>query len=326
MVLVNFAIFPPHRAVRFISLKNTATRKVNVRKFCYCDSLCTEIGDCCADYDTWNRDHRAPSTRQKPTTLTCKPTPSSLSDSDKIYGYVMVATSCPSSWSNTKTAHACASTNYLADPLTALPVFDKRTNLTYANIYCAMCHGRTRLLRLWSIRIKNNNCSLQCNNPLDTVWEAIPFQDGATDKCIVTPSEANTEPSTHLKKFCGSYANVILVGKGKHFKNPHCALMEKLNISDKHILCSFYNGYRLPPLLKTTLFTFSKDAKKSTTFREKTQRVKFKCQINEFYDPFKGRCFQVPDIDDYKPRTNFNSTRVNATDQCLGPRFTPTSF
>ncbi|KAJ7393942.1 hypothetical protein OS493_003611 [Desmophyllum pertusum] len=123
--------------------------------------------------------------------------PSSLSDSDKIYGYVMVATSCPSSWSNTKTAHACASTDYLADPLTALPVFDKRTNLTYANIYCAMCHGRTRRLRLWSIRIKKNNCSLQCNNPLDTLWKLSHFK-----------MELRIDASSHHRKLTQSLARI----------------------------------------------------------------------------------------------------------------------
>ena len=66
-----------------------------------------------------------------------------IAPSDKVnelFGFIMVV-SCPSTWEGTETAQACKSTNFTADPLTALPVVDMATNVTYANSYCVKCHN-----------------------------------------------------------------------------------------------------------------------------------------------------------------------------------------
>ncbi|KAJ7389537.1 hypothetical protein OS493_030922 [Desmophyllum pertusum] len=104
-----------------------------------------------------------------------------------------------------------------ADPLTALPVFDASTNVTYANTYCAMCHGKTRDLHLWSLKIRKQwrskrQITLQDIRYPGTKWEGIPVdKQGALDRCLMTPVEAHTEPDTRIKELCRTYANGIRV-------------------------------------------------------------------------------------------------------------------
>ena len=132
-----------------------------------------------------------------------------------MLGYLMVAR-CPLYWRNKEIAHACVSTNYSADPLTALPVVDRdlTTNVTYANTYCAIYHDKSRDLHMWSIRIANrkpnrSEPSLQDIKFADAIWNVETI--GHIKKCIVTPAEASTRPETRTKRLCRSYANAILI-------------------------------------------------------------------------------------------------------------------
>ncbi|KAJ7353740.1 hypothetical protein OS493_032610 [Desmophyllum pertusum] len=139
---------------------------------CYCDQLCKEIGDCCVDYDIWHKPH-ATNPKTKPVILSCRWTPSF--NSKQILGHIMIG-SCPSSWKNAATAHACMSTNS-ADPVVAIPVLDMTTNVTYANIYCAMCHGKSRDLHHWSIRIgrwPGQETTLKDIGSAHVPWDVVP--------------------------------------------------------------------------------------------------------------------------------------------------------
>lgn len=102
-----------------------------------------------------------------------------------MHGYVMVA-SCPLTWSDAQTEHACMSTNYSADPASAIPVVDMVTSLTYANIYCAMCHGKSDNLLLWDVQIwmrrGESDISLQAIRSPDTFWEVKPFDYQVADR------------------------------------------------------------------------------------------------------------------------------------------------
>ena len=88
----------------------------------------------------------------KLTYQTCR---TALSDTNQFdQGYLIVA-KCPPVWEDTGTAHSCYSTNYTADPLTAIPVQDIAKYITYANVYCAICHGKSKDLHLWSLEISS---------------------------------------------------------------------------------------------------------------------------------------------------------------------------
>ena len=90
------------------------------------------------------------SSRKASYVQSCRRRPSH--DNRIILGYVMVA-SCPSSWQNSSISLKCMSNNHFTDPSTALPVFDPTENVTYANIYCAICHEKTKDLHHWSLKI-----------------------------------------------------------------------------------------------------------------------------------------------------------------------------
>ena len=240
----------------------------------------------------------------------------------------MVA-SCPSSWRNASTVQKCVSTNYTADPATALPVLDMTENVTSANIYCAMCHGKTRDLHHWNLRIGEG--SLHGVSPegiasADAVWEAFPFT--ASGKCLMTPSEANIGPDTKNKRLCRAYANGIFVKEddtkqsaGQNFKNPHCAMLSLQNILvNNSVRCHKNNCGRFPPRLKTVLFVFSSHAKGSMNFRESTVRLQVSCPIDEIYDPFTGRCLPVHSV----PHNSSANTTEHA--HCQGPSFAPKEF
>ena len=242
---------------------------------------------------------------------------------------------CPSYYNDAQTSRACISTNYSADPLTALPVVDMTSNITYANTYCAICHGRSRDLHLWTIKIysqwnSRRQPSLQDIQSPGTMWEAVPFENIFPERCVVTPSEAYTEPDTKIKQLCRSYANGIEIPgasvfyKKLHSKSPHCAIVEGHNLSTAgKIECSSGWGRRVPPLMSTTLFTFSIHAKQVQTRSQKTVHVMLNCSINEVYDPFQVRCLKVQAVS-MPARTNGS----NSTEQyfCFGPSFSWKEF
>lgn len=211
----------------------------------------------------------------------------------------MVA-SCPLTWSEVETKRACMSTNYSADPASAVPVVDMATNLTYANIHCAMCHGKLNNLHLWNVQIwlqrDNLNTSLQAIRSPYAYWEVSPFDYQVEEHCIITPTAAITGQETKLKQLCRSYANGVFIAPLGSFKNPHCALLWNRTTLDGKIECRDQMS-RGKPWLPSMLFVFSKTTKIKLTglrVRVRIVRVEYNCEVNEVYDPFQRRC--IPEI------------------------------
>ena len=248
-----------------------------------------------------------------------------------IFGYVMVS-KCPSSWQNASTEEKCLSTNYSADPITALPVVDITENITYANIYCAMCHNRSRDLHYWNVCIfmRKSNISLQDIISSEAVWEVLPFV--TMDKCILTPPAAMIPPDTKEKKYCRDYANGIKVEidedkmRTERFKNPHCAVLSlQDSILNKTTSCIL--GRRFPPRLGTMLFVLSNQAEVKPGFGRTIVRLQFSCPTGEIYDPFQGKCLPAAYF-------GFHNNSADTTAQkpprslkiCRGPCFKPNEF
>ena len=242
---------------------------------------------------------------------------------------------CPPYWNDAKTAHGCSSTNFSADPLTGLPVVDITSNITYANSYCAMCHGMSQNLILWTIKIysswyNQHQTTLQDVESPGTMWEAVPLEKAMPERCVVTPSQAYTEPDTKIKQLCRSYANGIHISQtlntGRNYKSPHCAIVEGYNISAAtHVLCSEGLGGGGRPFLSTTLFTFSGFAETTKIQRldAKTVRVRFNCSRDEIYDPFKDRCLPVQVV---SSPVRGNDTNKTEEYLCRGPRYHSEEF
>ena len=248
-----------------------------------------------------------------------------------IFGYIMVS-NCPSSWQNASTAEKCLSTNYSADPITALPVVDMTENTTYANIYCAMCHGRSQDLHYWNVRILKtpSYVSLQDIISSEAIWEVLPFV--TMDKCIVTPPAAMIPPDTKEKKYCRDYANGIKAYidedtmRTEKFKNPHCAVLSLQNsMLNKPILCMV--GNPLPPRFGSMLFVLSKQADVRPGFRQTIVRLQFSCPIGDIYDPFQGRCLPAVHFGFYNNSADTTAQKSQKSlKSCRGPGFKPNEF
>ena len=242
-------------------------------------------------------------------------------DNRTILGYVMVA-SCPSSWENSSISLKCMSNNHFTDPSTALPVFDPTENVTYANIYCAICHERTKDLHHWSLKIYKNlrlDVSVQDVKLPNALWEALPGGDIIANKCIVTPEEAFKEPDTKNKRLCREYANGIgnEEEENGNYKNPHCAMLSNENVLVNSTVVCHRDG-RLPSRLSSMIFIFSSKASFRLGFRDSAVRLEVSCANNEIYDPFKGRCLSV--VSD----VTHNNTSEHRS--CRGPRIPSSEF
>ena len=211
--------------------------------------------------------------------------------------------SCPTSWWNPPIKRACKKSNYTADPLVALPVFDVTTNVSYANIYCAMCNGKSRNLHFWSVKIVHaprRSSTLQDIKYTDTVWHTIPIDAKKTEKCIATPLVANRKPRRKIDRLCRSYANVIEWLDGNQpmrlLKNPHCALLEDATaLVNKTVNCpTNVNVPNVGIRDYSTIFVFSIYAEHFIDSFVKTVPVKFSCPVHTFYNPFEEKCLLVP--------------------------------
>ena len=210
--------------------------------------------------------------------------------------------SCPTSWWNPPIKRACKKSNYTADPLVALPVFDVTTNVSYANIYCAMCNGKSRNLHFWSVKIVHaprRSSSLQDIKYTDTVWHTIPIDAKKTEKCIATPLVANRKPRRKIDRLCRSYANVIEWLDGNQpmrlLKNPHCALLEDATaLVNKTVNCpTNVNVPNVGIRDYSTIFVFSIYAEHFIDSFVKIVPVKFSCPVHTFYNPFEEKCLLV---------------------------------
>lgn len=111
---------------------------------CRCDPSCAQYGDCCLDSPSFVSEQQ----RLGASLFTC-------SDTD-----VYMMSSCPVEWKDPSTRHHCEhhDTSY-GDPLFDVPVTSSRTNITYRNRHCALCHRDLHVgaTNIWSIYFSCEN-------------------------------------------------------------------------------------------------------------------------------------------------------------------------
>lgn len=112
-------------------------------EFCRCDSLCQRFGDCCQNFP-----RNFPALRYEWPHFECRPV---------TYGGVYEITSCPMYWPGpVNIKNRCESSNRrdVTDPLSATPVSNLISSLTYKNLHCAVCNGETlENLSFWNIHL-----------------------------------------------------------------------------------------------------------------------------------------------------------------------------
>lgn len=203
---------------------------------CYCDDLCTEFNDCCYYYTP------------KPTTV-----------QHRIQGYkdyfrcrvhvisehrsssmgIHVVSKCPPDYSNETISRAC-----FGDDVT--PVTDAY-NITFANKYCAICHGVTSFT-FWTVRVQADRemCHKGLINLLEnnqTGFSNVNIEDFFNLKCYVTfipPRDSRyrvcyitgQQSPAELEKLCNGYFNPIEVWDSNFrfrvYKNAHCIDKKKI--------------------------------------------------------------------------------------------------
>jgi hypothetical protein len=118
---------------------------------CRCDALCALYGDCCSDSPSFvSQDQHHGSSPF-------------ICHNSNVY----MMSSCPAEWNGSYTRFHCEhpDTTY-RDPLFDVPVTSYRTNITYRNRHCALCHrdldaGATDT---WSIYFSCYNAWLNISN------------------------------------------------------------------------------------------------------------------------------------------------------------------
>ncbi|XP_067052552.1 uncharacterized protein [Acropora muricata] len=134
-------LFPLHEVVMVIlfaatypRISLTEGRKQESLCFpCCCDPIYRAIRDRCSHNEDWNTFG-----------FRCIDFPKNCDNVDGLHGYIMMA-KCPSNGSGTvDTTEECEFNKVSITCLPGLPLFDKATNLTYANSYCAQYNSTLR--------------------------------------------------------------------------------------------------------------------------------------------------------------------------------------
>ena len=199
------------------------------------------------------------------------------------------------------------------DFLTIMPVFDKDSQVTYKNIFCARCNGATNT-SFWKVQfncgtwfnvtavntanILHHNCSVEKTpNPYQLKFSkrCIPrFQD-----CYNASLRAKNE--SHCQRECLRYAFPVCIESHKkeirRFRNLQCALCHGFKPNDLETECKSLGGGVSPPL--TIFFDFSSTSKYSITIEERTEneikmtKQEMSCSLDEVYDPYVGSCKKI---------------------------------
>ncbi|KAG1670726.1 Adhesion G protein-coupled receptor L3 [Nymphon striatum] len=117
------------------------------KRSCFCDKNCKEYGDCCIDVA-----ERTPTKGliRNYQMWTCAKIPVAFAESvDHIY----IKGKCPQTWSDTYIKSKCEMDLQIkVDYMQQIPVLGKRTNITYTNVYCAICNNDDEIHQ-WNVTV-----------------------------------------------------------------------------------------------------------------------------------------------------------------------------
>ena len=212
----------------------------------------------------------------------------------------MVQIGCPVSWHDEVTKDLCLASDN-SKPLTRVPVFDYKENISFNNVYCALCNNVSNF-RYWQIKFlfrdfsekeMAKNKSLMSLLDIYKNWSTEPASSDLKELCIpglkempgITFDQDNSTKT--LWSFCTAYSmKVITCGKSMKYKNPHCDFL--MNNDTLTFDCLQFGICNVPGM--ALIFSFKP---KGTLVppRDQDQRVQeYSSQPREVYDPFASRC------------------------------------
>lgn len=121
-----------------------------MKRSCYCDENCFKYNDCCPDLALKNK-FKVKSLQN----LTCT-LEKEICASEADTNYIYSIGGCPSNYKNEEIRSKCKNTS---DIFLKWPFYSTKSNLTYNNLFCAICNRENRTyLQPWhaAFRCENN--------------------------------------------------------------------------------------------------------------------------------------------------------------------------
>jgi len=283
---------------------------------CFCDNLCNQYGDCCIDASSYDaKSQQKAQKRDKCVIL-------------RNYGGIYLRKSCSPDWTGSAEVRTqCLAADYgegapRPDPLLALPVTSRASDVTYANYFCALCSHDADDIEMWVQRVEcptlagdENVTQTELGNKLnyvDSTWSV--EAEGVRHKCSIDPYMPETVadkvrlckdgvidfcPASYanetVAELCDSYTAIVYgLTSVYSYRNYHCALCN--GVSADELSCfttelrtrGNFNGLNYPFESSSfaLLFDFYDPA-------EQTGAVGFRCDAGEIWDPFFLKCRRV---------------------------------
>ena len=238
---------------------------------------------------------RCNTSTQHTATVTCR-----ASTTNDQEGHVLQI-GCPASWHDEVTKDLCLGSNS-SEPLTRIPVYNYETNVTFNNVYCALCNNVSNI-RYWQIKFAFQNSSdlekakkMSLARLLNTYknWTTEPASSELQEFCIpgvkgipATIVNQNSDTKTTWS-LCKAYYMKVTDTDGIEYNNPHCGLL--ISNAPPIFDCAHTNAHGPTPPGITLIFIFMSKGTPALS-KNYNQRVQeYSCQPNEVYDPFEDRC------------------------------------
>lgn len=294
----------------YYSYPDNPFQRANV---CRCDDACVKFGDCCRDAPALLEAASSASGDGPVLEWECVRVRSDMQAT-------WVRRACKPGWvgpDEVRLQCERGADARVTDPNGMAPVTSPRTNVTYANVYCAACNDDLNDTRRWQVNLDckefyglinmtgediRNNIELDPTNSSWGVWFTAPGDYRRFFACALEYAPQNLssvytcnsfvstcDPSwagTETERECKSYQSVINV-YGVNYRNPECMVCN--NDTAPHQICGFYSdtsfvsprGFSFSILMDVSPSAGNIVGKKSL------------CKKGELYDPFYKVCRNV---------------------------------
>lgn len=294
----------------YYSYPDNPFQRANV---CRCDDACVKFGDCCRDAPALLEAASSASGDGPVLEWECVRVRSDMQAT-------WVRRACKPGWNGPDEVRIQCERGAdarVTDPNGMAPVTSPRTNVTYANVYCAACNDDLNDTRRWQVNLDckefyglinmtgediRNNIELDPTNSSWGVWFTAPGDYRRFFACALEYAPQNLssvytcnsfvstcDPSwagTETERECKSYQSVINV-YGVNYRNPECMVCN--NDTAPHQICGFYSdtsfvsprGFSFSILMDVSPSAGNIVGKKSL------------CKKGELYDPFYKVCRNV---------------------------------
>lgn len=260
---------------------------------------------------------------------------------NKDWGYILVS-SCPTSlYKSSQLVRACVHPDP-SDIFQQVPVFDRKSNKSYRNYFCAKCNLVVNVT-YWESRLPCKHSLINptvefnltdykehyCKEP----WIFSPPRNSSNERCLVRRhtgwyGRGNSNQKTDwkiVKDLCKAYYLPVCKKDpfllfGQSYNNPHCFLrfVSFRTLIDLH--CHYCPEGRLPRKKGLQiLFDFSSTSQlRIVVGSQKEIVVKAeRCSRHQVYDPFRRSCRDALALQDTFLLTKMNAPLSNLTSNSL---------